>query len=305
MTTTTYDQIEQVPAEWLWRGLIPMAGLTLIAGPGGVGKGMALVDLAARVSNGAHMPDGSTGQPAGDVVMITPEDDSNSTVSFRLAAAHADPDRISDAGDDGNWTLPDGIGELRELVDSLPDPRLVILDPLLSACTISLSTNLAARRVLGALDRIGRETGCAILVSRHVVKSGSIAGSRGLTDAARTVLRIERAPENPAIRLMSIDKANNIADTAAAVRFRIAGEAEGAHVEWLTGLAEPADDGGAVLRALRAADGLTVHECAVAASMSYRLVRIELAGLERRGLVERNADGTYSPRSARRLASVS
>lgn len=54
---------------WLWRNYIPLGKLTLLHGDPGVGKSSVTLDLAARVSSGNTMPDGSVGA-RGPVILI-------------------------------------------------------------------------------------------------------------------------------------------------------------------------------------------------------------------------------------------
>ena len=44
---------------WLWEGRIPRGKLTIVEGDPGTGKSAMIMDLAARVSAGQAMPDGS------------------------------------------------------------------------------------------------------------------------------------------------------------------------------------------------------------------------------------------------------
>ena len=75
---TTFDEMTEVEPEHLWEDLIAFAELTVIAAAGSSGKTAALCDLAARVSNGEDMPDGSPGGPPGDVFLASVEDNPQS-----------------------------------------------------------------------------------------------------------------------------------------------------------------------------------------------------------------------------------
>ena len=61
---TAYDSITATPPDFLWEGRLPMGEVSIIAGMGGCGKGLLLADLAARISRGDVMPDGTPGPPA-------------------------------------------------------------------------------------------------------------------------------------------------------------------------------------------------------------------------------------------------
>jgi len=301
---TVYSEIEPTEPEWLWSGRIPMGEVALICGAGGVGKGQLLVELAARVSRGDVMPDGTSGGPAGSVVMVTPEDDLNSTVAYRLRAVRADLSMIHDlttVASGGPFELPDGLGELRELIDSIGDVRLVVIDPLLAVASVSLASNTTMRRkVMGPLQRLAKDTGIAVVVSHHLVKSGAVAGSRGLTDSARVVHRVTKDPANPTVREFSIEKINLDRDDLPALRYTVGGDWPETCVRWLwrheSGrLGQPAGDSQRrVLMALRAAEGpLTGQQLAHMTGISYGVVRVALTKLVRRGLAERGERGEY------------
>ena len=69
----TLAELGAVPSPWLWSSYIPRGSLTLLDGPSGSGKTQFLIDLAARVSSGQPLPDGSYGSH-GSVIFISPHD---------------------------------------------------------------------------------------------------------------------------------------------------------------------------------------------------------------------------------------
>ena len=64
----------------------PCWGLTILDGDPSVNKSSLLLDLAARVSTGRKMPDG-TGGKKGGVLLLLAEDSLKKTVLQRLQAA--------------------------------------------------------------------------------------------------------------------------------------------------------------------------------------------------------------------------
>src|SRR5437762_14160768 len=67
------SDVQPRPLHWLWRYWLALGKLALLDGDPGQAKSMLLVDLAARVSSGQVMPDGSAGIE-GDVTFFWPED---------------------------------------------------------------------------------------------------------------------------------------------------------------------------------------------------------------------------------------
>src|SRR5207249_2375561 len=73
---------------WLWPGYLPLGKLVVLDGDPELGKSTVTLDLAARISAGRPMPDG-TPTIAGGVVLLSAEDGAADTVRPRLDAAGA------------------------------------------------------------------------------------------------------------------------------------------------------------------------------------------------------------------------
>src|SRR5687768_5152770 len=59
MGLTKLDDQNESPTHWLWPGRLPLGEVAVMGGPPGVGKSLVMLDLAARLSRGGPMPDGS------------------------------------------------------------------------------------------------------------------------------------------------------------------------------------------------------------------------------------------------------
>ena len=117
----SFASIEALEPEWLWRNRILAGELTLCAGGSGIGKSFLAADLAARITTGRPMPDG-TASPAGSAILASVEDDATTATVWRLRAAGADLAKVHDAGDD--LVLPGSIPALRQMVSEIGDVRL-------------------------------------------------------------------------------------------------------------------------------------------------------------------------------------
>ena len=62
------------PVRWLWPNRLPLGGITLLDGDHNCGKTLLALQLAAHVSSGTPMPDG-TPTIQGGVIIITPHCD--------------------------------------------------------------------------------------------------------------------------------------------------------------------------------------------------------------------------------------
>ena len=253
----------------LWPGRIPFGDVTLLFGDGAVGKGRMIADLVARVTTGRPMPlcDGTA--EAGSVIVVQPEDDPNEEVAWRLRAAGANLSRVYDLtrlrGGARFKLSADGkhegdVPQLRALVDELGqagrNPRMIVIDPLAAVVGWgSISTNAGARRLVEPLQDLAKDTGLAVLVVAHTVKSGVLQGSAGLPQALRTVYRVSRDKDNAAYRVLSLEKGNNVGQVDD-VKYTIAEDASGAvRVVWrrpraarraAAGMARPARRAGPV-----------------------------------------------------------
>ncbi|MBI5197057.1 MAG: AAA family ATPase [Nitrospirae bacterium] len=246
------ETVEPESVSWLWPGRIPVGKITLLDGDPGLGKSTVTLDLAARVSTGAPMPDGTPGV-AGGVVILTLEDGLADTVVPRLKAVGADLSRIvALAG------VPDHEGKLRlptlENIEAMVracrmvDAGLVIVDPLmgyLSGRTDS-HRDQDIRAALGPLARMAEEIGVAVLVVRHLNKAGggqSIyrgGGSIGIIGAARSALLVAKDPQDENRRVLAGIK-NNLAPMPESMAFHIEGTDGGSRIVWEGATSHTAD----------------------------------------------------------------
>src|SRR5689334_20122504 len=59
------SDVEAAEVSWLWQGMIPLGGITLIEGAPGCGKSTLTRDLVSRVTTGADMPGDNPACPGG------------------------------------------------------------------------------------------------------------------------------------------------------------------------------------------------------------------------------------------------
>lgn len=190
--STAADIIPAV-VRWTWRDRIPAGKVTVIDGRPGLGKSAMTIDIAARLTTGREMPDGSG--PATEpctVLLITAEDDWEDTVVPRLMAAGADLDRVYRLDD---LSIPDGVDDLERYIREV-NAALVIIDPLVAFAPsrLNLYRDQDARAALKPLAAVAGRTGAAIVGLRHVNKAQGIpaqdrgTGSVAIGGAARSNL---------------------------------------------------------------------------------------------------------------------
>jgi hypothetical protein len=78
---------------WAWKDRIALGKLTILDGRPGIFKSRQAFDIAARITTGAKMPDGTSGVGPANVIIVSGEDDPEDTIVPRLMGASAD-DRL-------------------------------------------------------------------------------------------------------------------------------------------------------------------------------------------------------------------
>ena len=211
-------ELPHIPVRWVWPGYLAAAKLALIEGEPGVGKSFVALDLAARLSSAAPMPDGYRPDPR-TVLYLTGEDFECDTIQPRATAAGADPDRFVVVGVRTDRTIPpidsDGAHWIRDLVLK-HKIDVAVIDPLhafMEPGGFSSSAG-AARAALLPFLRLTETRLCAVLAVRHTTKGrGPWSTARGvghisLLGSARTGLYVSRHPDDAELRVLSVSKQN-------------------------------------------------------------------------------------------------
>lgn len=222
--------VEPVNTQWLVKGYFPMGAVSVVAGPGGVGKGVFMADVAAAVTTGRPtmlFPDAAVTQ--GNVLVLTSEDDPGMSLAPRMIAAGVDTRRGFYVTPSWYWQQKKKklvIGaSLFELIDEL-HPALVIIDPLRSFLEGNAAANGDVMR--GALDMLQEKASTdqfsVVIVSHMVKKAGDdarmlLAGSGELWNAARSVTILGRLPKDESITYVTQEKLN-VGTKARSILFR-------------------------------------------------------------------------------------
>lgn len=252
---------------WLWEGRIPLGKTTAADGDPDLGKSTVLVDLAARLSTGRPLPDGSLGpgEPVSSIFLAA-EDGIADTILPRLLAAGGDPRRVAVleavAGPTGGLRPPSLADDLTRIEEHIQraGAKLLVIDPLFAFLAGSESKSpQEMAEVFGGLKAMLERTGCAGVALRHLAKSGGgKALYRGLMTvqiiaSARSALYFERDPEDPGRYVLAVSKGNlappesrqslayriegaDVADPAGGAPIRVG------RIEWLGPVDLSADD---------------------------------------------------------------
>ncbi len=231
--TRCLADIQSVPISWLWEGRIALGKLTMIAGDPGLGKSLVTANLATSVSKGYLWPVDNLQAPIGDVILLSAEDDPADTIKPRLEAMGADCRRIHiieaiqgsvDEGDEvaqHMFSFKRDIGVLGDLLTTLPDCKLVIIDPVSAYLDSTDSNNNSdIRGLLAPLAELASKHKVAIVLVTHLNKnSGGVAsyrvmGSLAFTAAVRAAYIVSKDQNDPKRRLVMPLKNNLAKDTS-------------------------------------------------------------------------------------------
>ena len=246
--TTNLATLPTMPARWLWGSGEPLADgrlvqyiprdeLTLIAAKGGTGKGFLIALIAAAVTRGRAFPymPAESAQPAGDVLIVAPEDNPITALGPRLIAAGADRSRVHDltllpSGE--LFALPSSLDILIKAASQFRDLRVIIIDPIAAAVDFQMTSVYQARAVLEPLVQLAGELGISIIVTCHLTKDGKVHGSPAVVDTPRYVWRIDRDKRNTGIRRLQFEKGNNI-EAGQSAQFTIRDDGSGPRAVFL------------------------------------------------------------------------
>jgi hypothetical protein len=251
--TTCLADVTPEPVRWLWQQRLPMGKLIMLDGDPSTGKSTLTLFIASMVTNGGTWPDGTRCEYPGAVVLLSAEDGLSDTIRPRLDAAGAVVANVHAVkgipiGDEGAVRMPDlnDIAPLRRLVERTR-AHLVIVDVLMAYVPTGNNSHSDQdiRHVMGRLSAMAEQTGCTVLMLRHLNKGEKTdpmyrgGGSIGIIGAARGGMLLARDPDDRNVRILATSKPSDLAaEEPPSLRFRITDTPIGpginvGKIEWL------------------------------------------------------------------------
>ena len=203
-----------------------------------MGKSLIAAHIAACVSTGRPMPDGTPTRQGG-VILIAPEDSPEETLKPRLEAAGGDPSQVLllntvedlDAKRRKIYDRPFSLAHDLDLLEKAikrMQAVLVIIDPLMAVLgnSIDSSRDQSVREVFTPLAQLAERTGCAILMIRHLSRGTAGqplyrgAGSLGIIAAARSGLIVAADPSDEHRRVLAPTK-HNLSQPASNLTYQV------------------------------------------------------------------------------------
>jgi hypothetical protein len=236
------SEVVETPVHWLWKRRLALGKITTLDGDPGLGKSTLTLDVAARVTKGADMPDG-TGGVKGGVVIITPEDGLSDTIRPRLRRAGADLSKIVSIGSiettdaatgityERPFCLPDDLLLLEAAIVCV-EAKLVIIDPVMAILgNRDVYKDNEVRCLLAPVKSLAERHGCSVIIVRHFTKSGGDhalyrgGGSLAFIGLARTGLMVTKDPEQED-RCVLANIKNNLSREAPSLTYRVTSDQE-------------------------------------------------------------------------------
>jgi hypothetical protein len=191
--------------EWLWPGWAPRKSLGIIMGDPKLAKSQFLLDVAARISRGDAMPDGSKGalyDIPSVVLIVSTEDLRDEVIRPRLEALRANMANVEIINVEPSPDDPDGLSELPQFPGDLGrfeetlkkyKPAFVILDAgdaTINPKEVNLSGVGDPRMVYDPLFQIAVRQNTTIIMVRHENKDkrgGPQARNQGAMSITGTI----------------------------------------------------------------------------------------------------------------------
>ncbi|MBA2712573.1 MAG: AAA family ATPase, partial [Rubrobacteraceae bacterium] len=208
------SEIQPEQVEWLWPRRIPKGKITVLDGDPDNGMSVLTTDLAARVTAGLDLPDGTATEAAGAVI-VSAEDGAADTIRPRFDAAGGDPTRALLLGDYEPFAIPGDILRLERAVRQV-GAVLVVIDPIMAFLSGDVNSNRDqdVRRALTPLKQMAERTGAAVILVRHLNKTQGGnplyrgGGSIGIIGAARSGMVVGPHPDSDELRVLAGQKNN-------------------------------------------------------------------------------------------------
>ncbi|HZU34505.1 MAG TPA: AAA family ATPase [Gemmataceae bacterium] len=234
------------PVEWLWQYRLPLGRPAILEGDPDLKKSYVTLDLCARLSTGRPFPDGSPSPGPANSLVLNAEDRVEDTIATRLRALEADVKRVfvlrpTDEALPRRFCLLAQLQLLDELLARI-DARLLVVDPVVAFvdAEINWTNDQSVRRLLVPLGQVAMRRRCAMVLIRHLNKSGGSnalyrgGGAIGVVSSCRAAWVVGRDPNQPERSILAQVK-NNITQDQPSLIYGLepAGPNETPRLSWL------------------------------------------------------------------------
>lgn len=209
------DQVQTRDLYWFWHPYLPSGALSMLHGPGGMGKTHITCAIATTISNGMALPGQTSPLPAQNVLMLSAEDDLEVVLAPRLNEMGADGSKIFFPKE--NFVLDKRGVEALDAMMEKTGAKLVFIDPIVQYMggKVDMNRMNEVRSVMNMLSELARKHKAAIVFVHHDRKSAqnstgddqdSAAGSADFRNAVRSSLKVAKYPDGRSV--VHHDKSN-------------------------------------------------------------------------------------------------
>jgi hypothetical protein len=252
------DKITPKRLRWLWPQRIPLGKVTVFGGVPGIGKGLASIDVAARVTTGRDYPDAKNPLPPSEVLILSCEDDPEDALVPRLQAADADLSKVhiiqsvrvraSKQTQTRDLHLDEDVEAIGEMLHKFPAIRLIIIDPISDHLGgKKMWAEQEMRELLRPLAKMAQNRDVAVVCVMHPNKKEGlsaiyrISGAVAFVGVARANWLFTKHRDYPSNSYMLPLKNNYARDSLLGLAYRISevlvqienSDEPIPHVEWL------------------------------------------------------------------------
>jgi len=211
--------------DWVWPDRFALKKIGLIVGLPEEGKGLAISDIAARITRGSPWPCNEGQAPIGNVIVLSAEDDISDTIVPRLLAAGADLARVTilkmvhEPDKERMFSLVTDLNALRQKILEIGNVLFIIIDPVTAYLGVGKVDSFRAtdvRAILSPLKELAEELRTCVVGIMHFNKKTDvtnvllrISDSLAYGAAARHVYAVINDPDNH--RRLFVRGKNNLA----------------------------------------------------------------------------------------------
>ena len=230
------SDIKPQPINWLWKDYIAKGTFTLITGEPDLGKSQITLSMAAIVTTGGNWPVSGEKCEAGNVIILSDEDNLEKTIRPRLEANGANLEKIhyldgigkGDSNSDCElFNLKSNLTQLETMINEIKGISMIVIDPL-SAYLAGVDSykNTDVRSMLAPLSKLAERNDLAIVCVEHPPKSSNgramnqVGGSIAFVAASRSAYLVSKDPEDEERRLFLKIK-NNLSNYSGGISFTV------------------------------------------------------------------------------------
>ena len=172
------SDVEMKAIIWLWCGYLALGKIHITGGQPGTGKTTIALNIAATITIGGILPDG-TKATIGDVLIWSGEDAIDDTLVPRLKAMGADLSRIhfidgiTEDGKGRNFDPAKDMQHINGVIKTIPELKLLIVDPIVSVISGDSHKNAEVRRGLQPLVDFADKYNVAVIGITHLSKGST------------------------------------------------------------------------------------------------------------------------------------